>query len=345
MNSRFRFIEDGFFMKHLIYIILILCFSCGNENSESGQENIEKNSLDLVNEKVRENPSNPEVYIERANFHFESRNYEDALNDVKRSLVLDSSNAEVFLLEGRTHNALKESAKAKFSFLEAIKKAPNHIEARLELAQYYGGLTNYERAIEYVNDALRIDDQYAKAYFIKGLLYRKGGVDSLAISSIQTSLELDPTSIEPFIFLGDIFGERNNHLAVDYYQSALSIDSKNQQALYSLAYFYQNNKEGRKALQCYEQIIEQDESNSIVHHNMGYVQMQNLDNPDSAIYHFSNALKYNTQYYQAYYNRGLAYEQTERFEDARIDYKAALTLSHNYPLAIEGLNRIDKYFE
>ena len=186
-----------FFMKYLISIFLILFSACVSDPEGEGEE---LRAIDYLNQEVRSNPSDPDAYVKRAAYHIDNRSYQEALNDIKRSLVLDSSNADVFLMEGRVYNALQESAKAKFAFLSAIELDEGHKEARLELAQYYGALTNYDKALEYVNDVLRLDDQYARAYFIKGLLYRKGGVDSLAMSSIQTAIELDPKTIEPFIF-------------------------------------------------------------------------------------------------------------------------------------------------
>ena len=143
-------------------------------------------------------------------------------------------------------------------------------------------------------------------------------------------------------FLGDIYGERNDPLALDYYNSALSIEEDNQQALYSKAYFLQNNGKGREALYAYQRIQSIDSLNPIVYYNMGFVYLELLDQPDSSILQFTKSLKLSPQYYQAYYNRGLSYERLGDIEEARLDYKAALTLRHNYPLAIEGLNRLDK---
>ena len=327
-----------------IWIILFLStfviVSCTDPVSV---KNVEKSEWEQLSDAIVDKPNNPEVYIARANYSFnEKRDYQAALDDVKRSLVLDSSNAEVFLLEGKILTTLGESAKAKFAFLRSIELEPDHLEARLELAQYYGGLTNYDKAFSYVNEALRINQNYARAYFIKGLIYRKGGIDSLAISSLQTAAELDANTIEPYIFLGIIHGEQNNPLAVDYYNSALEIDPNNQQVIYALAYFYQENGEYRKALNRYEQLITLDEENALAYYNRGYIHLKYLDQPDSALVEFSNALEKNPKYFQAYYNRGLASEQLGDIESAKLDYKAALTLSHNYPLAIEGMNRLDQ---
>ena len=326
-------------MRIYVIAITLFLFACQPGSEET---KVEKSQLDLLNDAIVESPNDPARYIDRANYLYkEERDFQAALDDVKRSLVLDSSDAESFLLEGKLHNALNQSAKAKFAFLESIEKDPGQLEARLELAQYYGGLTNYDKAFEYVNDALRINQNYARAYFIKGLIYRKGGIDSLAISSLQTAVELDGETLEPYIFLGMIHGEKNDPIAVDYYRSALEIDPDNEQTIYALAYFYQENENYHGALDLYNKLNELNSENAFAYYNKGYIYLKYLGHPDSAITEFTQALKTNSGYYEAYYNRGFASEQLEDYESARLDYQAALTLKHNYPLAIEGMNRLD----
>ena len=186
-----------------------------------------------------------------------------------------------------------------------------------------------------------IDQTNARSYFIKGLVYRKAGNDSLAISSIQTAVERDSKLTNGFIYLGMIHGEQNDPLAIEYYTSALELEPKNQQVLYALAYFFQENGNYRDALNYYDRLSEVDGSNAFASFNKGFVHMVHLEKLDSAIFFFTETLKKDPKYYAAYYNRGYAYEQLEKYNDARLDYQAALTIEHNYPLAIEGMNRLD----
>nr|AWJ66085.1 hypothetical protein [uncultured bacterium] len=327
-------------MKGTIAIFSLLLFACCNENVDV--KDAELSQLEFLNRSILESPNSDEVYLERAKYFFEKeKKTEEALRDIKRCFAIDSSNAEVFILEGKIYSALGQSAKAKFSWLEAIKKSPENIEARLELAQFYASLTNYQKAIDLTNEALQIDRNNAKSYLIKGLVYRKAGNDSLAVSSIQTAVEVDSKLMNGYIYLGMIYGEKNDPLAIEYYKSALDLDPNNQQVLYALAYFYQENGNYKEALDYYDRLTTVDGSNAFASFNKGFIHLVYLEQLDSAIFFFTETLKKDPKYYAAYYNRGFAYEQLNKFKDARLDYQAALTIEHNYPLAIEGMNRLD----
>jgi len=56
---------------------------------------------------------------------------------------------------------------------------------------------------------------------------------------------------------------------------------------------------------------------------------------------FHQAINIDPSYFEAVYNLGRINEETGDYDLARIQYKQALELETNYPLAIEGLNRLD----
>lgn len=320
----------------LIFIMLISC----NGEKKAG-ENL--TDLERLNQAILNDPNNSSVYFDRALYYFENEGDESsAIKDVLRALTVDPDNPEYLLFLGKLQIIENKLAEAKASFIKVIEIDPGNIDARIELAKYYASLTNYQRGLDYINEALEIDDQYAESYFVKGLVYRKAGNDSLSISSLQTAVELDPDHLNGFIFLGMIHGEKGDPLTKSFYNSALEIDPENQQALYNLAYFEQENREYESALANYDRLLEIDSTNVFAWYNKGYVKLLYLNEYEEAISYFSKALKYEPRYYQAYYNRGLAHEQIQNYKDARLDYQAALTLESNYDLAIEGLNRLDQ---
>ncbi|PLW94221.1 MAG: glycosyltransferase, partial [Marinilabiliales bacterium] len=55
---------------------------------------------------------------------------------------------------------------------------------------------------------------------------------------------------------------------------------------------------------------------------------------------FQQALNIDPSYVEAVYNLGRTYEALGLREEAAIKYRQVLELHTNYPLAIEGLNRL-----
>jgi tetratricopeptide (TPR) repeat protein len=191
----------------------------------------------------------------------------------------------------------------------------------------------------HINKALRIDDQLKKGYFLKGLIYKERGDTTLAISSLQTVIELDPNDKESFLLLGLIHAAQKDPIALDYYNSAIDADPNNVEARYNKGLFYQESGDAESALEQYEEILNIDNNYAVAHYNMGYVYMSLLSETDLAIEQFTLAIEKNPNYYQAYYNRGYCKETAGDYEAAQKDYKNCLNISANHPLAIAGLNR------
>jgi tetratricopeptide (TPR) repeat protein len=75
---------------------------------------------------------------------------------------------------------------------------------------------------------------------------------------------------------------------------------------------------------------------------MGYISLVEIHDVDGAINLFQQAVAAAPGYYEAVYNLGRAYEEKKMYHEARIQYKQALELKTNYPLAIDALNRLDE---
>ena len=56
---------------------------------------------------------------------------------------------------------------------------------------------------------------------------------------------------------------------------------------------------------------------------------------------FDESIKKDPEYFEAYYNRGYAYELSGDYRKAYEDYQKSLKIKVNYDKAIEGLNRLD----
>ncbi|HDO27438.1 MAG TPA: tetratricopeptide repeat protein, partial [Bacteroidetes bacterium] len=62
---------------------------------------------------------------------------------------------------------------------------------------------------------------------------------------------------------------------------------------------------------------------------------------ENAIDAFQQAIAIDPSYVEAVYNLGRTYEAMGQYDKAREQYKLALKLKSNYPLAIDGMNRLD----
>jgi tetratricopeptide (TPR) repeat protein len=94
------------------------------------------------------------------------------------------------------------------------------------------------------------------------------------------------------------------------------------------------------ALECYARILELDSTNSIAHYNSGFVRMEYLRDLERAKKDFTEAIRLEPNYYQAWYNRGVAMERTSQLDSAAANYQVALTIEPGFTQAARALERL-----
>ena len=82
-------------------------------------------------------------------------------------------------------------------FNEAIRLDPNYAIAYFFRGDLYKRRGDFERAMTDLNESIRLDPNYAKAYFIRGRLSYITGNNPGAIDDFNRAIRLDP---------GDSFG-------------------------------------------------------------------------------------------------------------------------------------------
>jgi tetratricopeptide (TPR) repeat protein len=222
----------------------------------------------------------------------------------------------------------------------AIRNDPQQVEARLKLAEILLIRREYLPAMEQANDALRIDPQHAKGYFLKGWIHMEAGDTALAISSFRTSVERDPTFYKAYVQLGLIHAAKHDPLALDYYNSALEIKPSSVEAWYGLGMFAQEHGMDSVALGCYAQIKQLEPQNPLPWYNTGFILLEHQRKAGEAREQFNEAIVRDPLYAEAYFNRGLTYEYEGRLDSAVTDFRRALALAPDLELATDGLRRL-----
>jgi len=325
-----------------IFLAFCVFTACQNPKSkELGDTTDEIQSLSSLNQSIIESPNDAQLYLERARFYKASTSYTEAFNDIKRAIDLDSMDTEGHYELGALHYVTGNMGEAKFALEESVGLDPRNTKALLQLAEVYFVLTNHNRSMRFINDALKVDEQLPKAYFLKGLIYKEQKSFGLSKSSFQTVTELDPDNVEAFNLLGMLYASDDDSLALQYYESALSIDSTNLEVLYNRGYYYQDQLQAEEAIEAYNDMLRHHPNSSAAYYNKGYVLMGLMSQPEKAIAAFTEAIRYNPDYYQAYNNRAVCLEELGRVEQAISDYQIALELYPNFEPAILGLNRLN----
>ncbi|MEZ4807864.1 MAG: tetratricopeptide repeat protein [Flavobacteriales bacterium] len=298
--------------------------------------------LAAVEARILASPNDAEAFADRARLQERRDSLVLAMNDWKRAIALDTSNAEHRIALADLYYRKIQLPQAEEQLRNAIRSAPLMTEPKLKLAELKLVQRQYQEAMDLTNDALRIDQHHARGYYLKGWIYKETGDTTKAISSYRTAVEQDPMFFEPLMELGLLHSDRHDALAMDYFNSALAIRPASTEALYGKGMFAQENDMDSVALECYARIKVIDDRNALPWYNTGYILLDHQGRTTEAREQFTTAIELLPTYAQAYYNRGLTYELESRLDSAYGDYRKALALRPDMTLAAEGLGRLQR---
>jgi tetratricopeptide (TPR) repeat protein len=130
-------------------------------------------------------------------------NYADGEKMIDRAIALDSSQADFHLERGLIEIELKNPEEAEKSLLEALRLHPEIPGGHAALGRLYLELLrDPERALPYLETALRFNPTDSRACLYQGNAYLRKGDLPKAVSSLQRAVELDPAYERAHFLLG-----------------------------------------------------------------------------------------------------------------------------------------------
>ena len=330
---------DRKYICGLIALAVGLFFSCSNKK----QERYASMPLELakIYKEIEKNPRNAGLYLELSNYYTNVKLLDSALNNALIAIKLDSNNSNIYVAVSDIYFSMGHVDNAEEMLEKAIVLNNKNNEAYLKLGELYFLIQNHKQSVEILTKAIRLQIHNPKAYHILGRNYLEQGDTSLAIRNYLVSVEQDPDYFDSYEELALLHHLKRNPLAVNYYNNALNVQPDNVQTLYNLAMFFQETGDYEKALEKYRMILQINPHHRNALHNMGWIYIGEDKFEESAVF-FTKAIEQDSTYAEAVYNRGYSFEQLKKYDYARQDYMYSLRLSNNFPLAIEGLNRLDK---
>lgn len=257
-------------------------------------ELIKANSL--LNELYILEPSNEEIYIQKANILSKEDKHEEAIDVLKRSLSLAEETADIYSLIGMEYLFLDQFDLARDSFMKCLDANPedyaslyniiycfDFLDKNSEAIEYlniyldknpycevawhqlgrqYYELKDYEKALSAYDFAIISDDTFVGAYLEKGKVLEKLKQYNEAIENYSITLSLeDPTSFA-LLRIGSCHEKLgNNDLAVQYYYKTVHEDPLLDKGWIAITKFYSKKKNYQKALYYINKAINIDSEN------------------------------------------------------------------------------------
>ncbi|MHC5310809.1 tetratricopeptide repeat protein [Myroides sp. LJL116] len=213
----------------------------------------------LLNEIQEIDPTNEEIYIQRATILSKKGQHQQAIASLETALTLTQDLADVYSLIAMEYLLLDEIQKAKENFIlclekdqedqsalynviycfdflsetqeaidfltQYIDKKPYSEIAWHQLGREYFTLKDYDKAVWAFEYATLIDEYFLGAYLEKGKALEKLEKYTEAIESYNTTLELDDATSFVLLRIGSCFEQLNDFpKAYQYYKRAVHED-------------------------------------------------------------------------------------------------------------------------
>ncbi len=340
-------------MRHA-FLLVLLCAIClsscrqaqdqdlQTQNQKADSLSIALNSPELkaVNAELLKNPDMADLYHKRSQVYFTLKQFNEAVNDSKRAIRMDSTKGEYYMGLVDVYFSQNNTRFAKELLEITVKRFPENVEALLKLSELYFLVKQYQKGIDFANKALKVDENLAKAYYLKGSIYRESGDTSKAISSLETAIEQDNRFEDAFYDLGVLYAAKKNPLALEYYNNALKINPSGLEALYARAKLLQDLGKIDEALTEYQAMVKLHDDCENCYYNMGAITLEIKKDAKQALSYFTKAIELNPNYLEAYFARGYTYSLLKDKISAKADYNLCLKLQPNYEPAVEALNNL-----
>ena len=112
-----------------------------------------------------------------------------------------------------------------------IDNHPNLVRAYMRLGRYYEREGNYQEALKYFKDVVKIEPSYFATTPRLGEEYRYVNIIDEVLSEYQTRLELKPNDPNTLLVLARIFSSLGRFgQAEKYYLQIVQLDPKNREA-------------------------------------------------------------------------------------------------------------------
>ncbi len=341
-------------MKQLLFITLLLFTACtGNEQAI----NVPKDLDSLVVFRQKEFNADPknadarkllvDALVTRGTQRMKTQDFNGALKDAasafgKDSTVFESRLLYANVLNNSPNRSEDDKAIAKRHYKVLLKQQPKNATVLVGLASSYAQLMDFESAFTYIRKAQKIAPRNRDSYTLEGSIYRllaqmeeDPRYLEKAKSAYERAVQEDPKFYEADMMLGMLYEAEGNPICMEYYTTAVKLQPKNPEVIFSLAYAKQQFNEPNEALRLYRKMVVLDTAfyQAQALNQIGVIKQYEYKEIDSAIYYYNSATLSNPTLANAWHNLGVCYEQKGERIKAIAAYRWAVKYDPNMKIS------------
>ena len=252
--------------------------------------------------------------------------------------------AELKFQQGNTYRRLGRMEEAIECYSRAINLDPGMADAYYHRGIAYGELCDFDRAIADYTKAITLNPDFAEAHCRCGLTHNLQGNFDRAITNFDRAIELNPDSADAYHGRGIAYSELCDFdRAIADYTRAITLNPDSAEAHCSrgVAYNVQGNFD--RAITDFDRAIELNPDSANAYHGRGLAYYYQ-GNFDRAITEFDKVIELNPDA-RSYFYHGLASLHQREWENARTDFRNAISMELDIVVEFHGFYTSIQAFE
>jgi len=211
----------------------------------SGQTRLAK---EVLEKSAKLNPEHVETKLKLAELFFYVKKYQESINYINEVIKIEPTKAKAYYLKGMCYKESADTNRAISSFQTATEQDPKQYDANMQLGALMGARKNI-LALEYFNNALRIDPKSTEAVYSIGKFYQDIGKIQEAIDTYKKLLAVDKNNSHALYNLGAIeFSfKKDPKAAIQYFSDAINLKSDYAEAYFARGVCFEKLKDLKNA--------------------------------------------------------------------------------------------------
>jgi len=221
-----------------------------------------------------------------------------------------------------------------------INKSPNNPDLYNERAKLFLGEKDINNALNDINHALEINPKNSYFYITLSDIYFTMGKAQKTQETLMKAHYLDPENTEVLFKIAELnYYFKQYKETFEYINKTLEIDPNNPKSYFIMGFVFKETGDTAKAIQNFQIAVDKDQN-----YYDAYIQLGILfaaqKNP-LAINYYDNALNINPQSTEAWYNKGMFYQNNEMYNEAMETYNSIIEIDPNFKYAYFNLGFIN----
>lgn len=213
----------------------------------------------LLDELHNMDASNEEIYIQKANIYSKKDNHEQAIEVLKKALLLTDDVLDLYSLIGMEYLFLDQFENAKTFFMKCLDLDLNDYSALYNIVYCFEYLSQTEEAITYLNTFLDKNPYCEIAWHQLGLQYFNLEDYQKALAAYDFAIISDDTFVGAYLERGKVLEALKRHEeAIGNYTITLALDEPTAYALYRIGRCYEKLENNDLAIQYYNKTVHED---------------------------------------------------------------------------------------